>query len=220
MHSSRKRAGISSVPPIIANAPKVVWAIDFQLDSTSDGKAIEIASTIDDIPSESLLTIVERSITGERLVEELKQVFAAARLTAEGAVPRQRTRAFSKHCNGLREQDRNGLHPPGCLWDNGYIESFNNRLRKECFNRNHWNTLFEARVVIGDFKHEDNYRHRYSAWATAYRLSTLPPADAPTRRWSAALTGNVQTNPAQEPGGLRNGDSPGKVHVYARPLSQ
>jgi Integrase core domain len=48
--------------------------------------------------------------------------------------------------------------PPG-TWNNGYIESFNNRLRKECLNRNHWNTLFEARVVIGDFKHEHNQRH-------------------------------------------------------------
>lgn len=38
--------------------------------------------------------------------------------------------------------------PPGCPWDNGYIESFNNRLRKECLNRNHWNTLLKARVVI------------------------------------------------------------------------
>jgi transposase InsO family protein len=53
--------------------------------------------------------------------------------------------------------------PPGCPWDNGYIESFNNRLRKECLNRNHWTTLFEARVVIGDFKHEHNHRHRHSA---------------------------------------------------------
>ena len=53
--------------------------------------------------------------------------------------------------------------PPGCPWNNGYIESFNNRLRKECLNRNHWNTLFEARVVIGDFKDEHNHRHRHSA---------------------------------------------------------
>jgi transposase InsO family protein len=30
-------------------------------------------------------------------------------------------------------------------------------------NRSHWNTLFEARVVIGDFKHEHNHRHRHSA---------------------------------------------------------
>jgi putative transposase len=53
--------------------------------------------------------------------------------------------------------------PPGTPWNNGYIESFNNRLRKECLTRNHWNTVFEARVVIGDFKTEHNHRHRHSA---------------------------------------------------------
>jgi hypothetical protein len=42
--SPRKRAGVSSVPPILADAPGVVWAIDFQFDSTIDGKAIKIAS--------------------------------------------------------------------------------------------------------------------------------------------------------------------------------
>jgi hypothetical protein len=45
--SPRKRAGVSSVPPVVADAPKVVWAIDFQFDSTVDGKAIKIASMID-----------------------------------------------------------------------------------------------------------------------------------------------------------------------------
>lgn len=53
--------------------------------------------------------------------------------------------------------------PPGCPWVNGHIESFNNRLRKGCLDRNHWSTLLEARVVIGDFKHEHNHRHRHSA---------------------------------------------------------
>jgi hypothetical protein len=32
--SPRKRAGVSSIPPIEADAPNVVWAIDFQFDST------------------------------------------------------------------------------------------------------------------------------------------------------------------------------------------
>ena len=74
--------------------------------------------------------------------------------------------------------------PPGCPWVNGHIESFNNRLRKECLNRNHWNTLFEARVVIGDFKHEHNHRHRHSAlgyrtpaeYAAACRCTHTPVA--------------------------------------------
>ncbi|MDT5130174.1 MAG: putative transposase [Mycobacterium sp.] len=51
-------------------------------------------------------------------------------------------------------ENKTGLSciPPGTPWNSGHIESFNNRLRKECLNRNHWNTLFEARVVTGDFK--------------------------------------------------------------------
>lgn len=53
--------------------------------------------------------------------------------------------------------------PPGTPWNNGFIESFNNRLRDECLNRNCWPTLLEARVVIDDFKDDHNHRHRHSA---------------------------------------------------------
>jgi hypothetical protein len=48
------------------------------LDSTTDGKAIKIASMIDEHTRLSLLNIVERSITAEDLVDELQKVFAAA----------------------------------------------------------------------------------------------------------------------------------------------
>lgn len=41
--SPRKRGGVASVPPIIADAPRMVWALDFQFDSTIDGAAIKIA---------------------------------------------------------------------------------------------------------------------------------------------------------------------------------
>ena len=51
----------------------------------------------------------------------------------------------------------------GTPWNNGFIESFNNRLRDECLNRNYWPTLLEARVVIEDFKDDHNHRHRHSA---------------------------------------------------------
>ncbi|MFP1155606.1 DDE-type integrase/transposase/recombinase [Mycobacterium sherrisii] len=76
--SPRKRAGVSSVPTIEADAPNVVWAIDFQFDSTTDGKAIKIASMIDEHTRESLMNIVERSITAERLVTELETAFMVA----------------------------------------------------------------------------------------------------------------------------------------------
>lgn len=176
---------MSSIPPVEADAPNVVWAIDFQFDSTIDGKAIKIASMIDEHTRESLLNIVERSITGERLVEELKKVFAAVggppRVLRMDNGPELVSQALQRFCDG-----KTGMSyiPPGCPWVNGHIESFNNRLRKECLNRNHWNTLFEARVVIGDFKHDHNHRHRHSAlgyrtpaeYAAACRCTHTPVA--------------------------------------------
>ena len=76
--SPRKRAGVSSIPPIDADAPNVVWAIDFQFDSTVDGKAIKIASMVDEHTRLSMLNIVERSITADDLVAQLEKVFALA----------------------------------------------------------------------------------------------------------------------------------------------
>ena len=93
------------------------------------------------------------------------------------------SQALQRFCEG-----KVGLSylPPGSPWDNGYIESFNNRLRKECLNRNHWTTLFEARVVIGDFKNEHNHRHsalgyrppsRYAATCIHRCASECDPSD-------------------------------------------
>jgi putative transposase len=129
--SPRKRAGVSSIPPIEADAPNVVWAIDFQFDSTVDGRAVKIAS-MNEHTRESRLNIVERSITGEHLVEELKKVFAVV-----GGPPKVLrmdnglelvSQALQQFCEG-----KVGLSyiPPGTPWNNGYIESFNNRLRPD-----------------------------------------------------------------------------------------
>jgi putative transposase len=70
--------GASSTPEVIADAPQVVWAIDFQFDSTTDGKAVKIASMVDEHTRQSLLGLVERSVTAEGLVAELENVFATA----------------------------------------------------------------------------------------------------------------------------------------------
>ena len=116
VHSPRKRAGISSVPPVEADAPDVVWAIDFQFDSTIDGKAIKIASMIDEHTRLSLLHVVERSITGERLVFELEKAFAAAggppkvlRLDNGPEMVSQALQRFCENTTGMV------YIPPGCL---------------------------------------------------------------------------------------------------------
>ncbi|MFF7944878.1 integrase core domain-containing protein [Nocardia gamkensis] len=162
-HHRRKRLGSSSVPAVAADAPKTGWALNFQFDSTVDGRAVKIASMVDEHTRESLLHLVERSTTGDKLVAELARVFATRGvpkvLRCENG-PEMISAALQCFCG-----HRIGITyiPSGTPWNNGYIESFNRRLRTECPNRNHWASLLEARVVIGDFKTEHNLRHRHLA---------------------------------------------------------
>lgn len=164
IHHPRKRAGQSSVPFVDADAPKVVWALDFQFDSTIDGKAVKIASMIDEHTRLSVLNIVERSITSDRLVVELGKAFALwggpPQVLRMDNGPEFISHALQQFCD-----KKVGISyiPPGTPWNDGHIESFNNRLRKECLNRNHWTNLLEARVVIEDFKDDHNHRHRHSS---------------------------------------------------------
>ncbi|MDJ0401799.1 IS3 family transposase [Rhodococcus rhodochrous] len=160
----RKRAGLSSVPVVDADAPNVVWALDFQFDSTVDGKTVKIASMVDEHTRMSLLNIVDRSITAGRLIEGLEKAFAmwggpplVLRMDNGPEFISEALRDFCAGSVGV------SYIPPGTPWNNGFIESFNNRLRDECLNRNYWPTLLEARVVIEDFKDDHNHRHRHSA---------------------------------------------------------
>jgi transposase InsO family protein len=77
---------------------------------------------------------------------------------------------------------RVGLHfiPPGEPWRNGYVESFNSRIRDECLNINSFWSLAQARVVISDWKHQ--YNHHTLPWATEPRPSTPRLAGTPTPR--------------------------------------
>jgi len=45
-------------------------------------------------------------------------------------------------------------------WRNGYVESFNSRIRDECLNINSFWSLAQARVVISDWKHDYNHHRR------------------------------------------------------------
>ena len=127
---------------------------------------------VDEHTRESMLHLVERSITGARLVAELRSVFIKAggppKVLQMDNGPELVSKALQQFCDG-----KMGLSyiPPGKPWNSGYIVSFNNRLRRECLNRNHWTNLLEARVVIGDFKYHHNTRHQDSA------LSYRTPAE-------------------------------------------
>jgi transposase InsO family protein len=58
----------------------------------------------------------------------------------------------------------------GSPWENGYIESFNGKLRDELLNREIFTTLEEARVLIEQWRKEYNQVRPHSA------LGYRPPA--------------------------------------------
>ncbi|WP_085998539.1 IS3 family transposase [Nocardia vinacea] len=167
----RKRIGTSTVTAVTADAPNRVWAVDFQFDATDDGRPVKIVSIVDEHTRECLGGLVERSITADRLIDELDRL-----ATARGYPDVLRCdNGPELACAAMRDWagERIGLAfiPPGQPWRNGYIESFNGRLRDECLNINSFWSLTQARVVISDWKDEYNHRRRHSA------LGYRAPAD-------------------------------------------
>ena len=160
----RKRLGTSTTPnPPKADAPNRVWAMDFQFDATTDGRLVKIISIIDEHTRECLGGLVERSITAEFLIDELDRLavvrgYPAVLLCDNGPELACAAMAdWAGDCVGL------SFIPPGEPWRNGYVESFNSRVRDECLNINTFWSLTHARVVIADWKDEYNHHRRHSA---------------------------------------------------------
>ena len=63
---------------------------------------------------------------------------------------------------------------PGSLWENGYVESFNGKLRDELLNREVFYTLDEIRVLTEMWRREYNHIRPHSA------LGYRPPAPETT----------------------------------------
>ena len=163
----KKRAGTSTADPATlpqANAPNAVWAIDFQFDATNDGKSIKILSVIDEYTRENLGGLVERSIDAKRLKGELEHI---SRLRGSYPLVLRMDNGPEMISNVLRDWAEGRLStyyvPPGSPWKNGYIESFNGKMRDECLNLNYFWSLTQARVVIGDWREEYNHLRPHSA---------------------------------------------------------
>ena len=52
---------------------------------------------------------------------------------------------------------------PGSPWQNGYVESFNGKLREECLNREWFRDIHEARILIEQWRNFYNHRRPHSA---------------------------------------------------------
>ena len=148
-----------------------VWSYDFVSARTADGRAFRILTIIDEYTRECLAMVVKRRITSQDVLAQLYMVFLV-RGVPEHIRSDNGPEFTSKAVRGWLSKSgvKTLFIEPGSPWENGYIESFNGKLRDELLNREVFSTLREAQILIEWWRKEYNQVRPHSA------LGYLPPA--------------------------------------------
>ena len=148
-----------------------VWSYDFVMTRTHDGRPIRILAVLDEYTRECLAIEVERRMNHKTVLETLTELFI-----------HRGTPEYIRSDNGaeftaqvlrdwLEKLDVNTAYiEPGSPWENGYIESFNARLRDELLNGEIFDTLVEAKILI------ERWRVHYNTVRPHSALNGRPPA--------------------------------------------
>ena len=154
-----------------AECPNHVWSYDFVHHRTHDGKAFRMLNILDEYSRECLSIRVKRKLNSTDVIDILTNLFILR------GVPE-----YIRSDNGpefIAEAVRNWIGAvgaktayiePGSPWENGYVESFNARLRDELLNGEIFYTLKEAQIII------ENWRKHYNTKRPHSALGHKPPA--------------------------------------------
>ena len=131
---------------------------------TSEGSAFRILAILDEYTRECPCLLVKRKITSEDVLDQLYMLFLL-RGVPEHIRSDNGPEFTSKAVRGwLSDLGVKTLFiEPGSPWENGYIESFNGKLRDELLNGEVFSTLREAQVLIEWWRREYNQVRPHSA---------------------------------------------------------
>ena len=159
-----RRHGVATVVRQRAERRNHVWSWDFVQDQTEQGSALRILTLIDEYTRECLATHVAWSITAQEVIT-----------VVEAAIMRYGKPEHIRSDNGPEfiayaikdwlEDAKIGVIyiTPGSPWENGHIESFHDKLRDECLNRELFGSLLEAKVLIEQWRIEYNQQRPHSS---------------------------------------------------------
>jgi len=144
--------------------PNVIWALDFQFDTTADSRTLKMLNVIDEFTREAPAIEVDRSIDADGVVavlDRLALVRGAPVYVRFDHGPEFIAYAVADWCrfNGTGSL----FIDPGSPWQNAWIESFNGRLRDELLNSWRFDSLREARVIIEDWRLDYNANRPHTA---------------------------------------------------------
>jgi len=125
-----------------------------------------VLTVVDQFTRECLTLFADTALSGEKVATALDKV-VALRGTAQSITVDNGTEFASKAMDLWAY--KNGVHldfiRPGKPVENGYIESFNGKLRDECLNVEVFFTLADARRKLGLWRHDYNHHRPHSALA-------------------------------------------------------
>jgi transposase InsO family protein len=170
-----------------------VWSYDFVSDRTEGGGTLKLLTVVDEYTRECLTIEVGRSFTGPDVVRALGELFLIRGRPGYLRSDNGPEFAGKAVCNWLKHSEVGTLFiEPGSPWENGYVESFNGKLRDECLDGELFLSLAEARYVVDRWRMDYNHHRPHSmlGWQTpagyaarcrARRSPCVPPVSAPPR---------------------------------------
>ncbi|MEA4893587.1 MAG: IS3 family transposase [Peptococcaceae bacterium] len=148
------------------------WSMDFVSDRTRYGSNIRVLTVIDEVTRECLALEVDSSLTGRRVSAILNRIALFRGLPKE--ILTDNGSEFTSNVMNAWAYDHKVEHiftDLGKPMQNGYIESFNGKLRAECLNQHWFHSLSEAREII------ENWRLEYNRIRPHSSLDNLTPEE-------------------------------------------
>lgn len=189
----RKRALGTRAPLKTALRPNDIWVLDFMSDVLETGRRFRVFAVEDQLTREGLVAEVDTSLPGRRIARVLDS------LVAEHGRPSMivSDNGTELTCNAiLKWAEDNGVEwhyiAPGKPQQNGFMESFNGKLRDECLNEHVFSSLAEARWII------ELWRLDYNAERPHSSLGYLTPHEF-AADWLAAHATHQEPDAAPRP---------------------
>jgi putative transposase len=145
----RKRALGTRAPMAIPQDRNLRWSLDFVMDTLVNGRRFRILTLVDDFTRECLALVADSSLTAPRVARELDRIIET-RGRPRMIVSDNGTEFTSNAILAWQQEREVEWHyiAPGKPMQNGFVESFNGRLRDECLNEHLFTNLNEARQII------------------------------------------------------------------------
>ena len=160
----RKRATGTREPMALPSGPSKRWSLDFVADTFGVSRRFRILAVIDDYTRECLALVADTSLSGGRVARELDAVI---RLYGkpELVVSDNGTELTSNAILKWQEDRKVEWHyiAPGKPMQNGFVESFNGRLRDECLNEHLFANLRHARDLIATWRNDYNHHRPHTS---------------------------------------------------------